>query len=544
MATVEEQQPTAVPETERDPGYGQGEEMEQEKTDRIIKDDKVELQDSDAWDKLGYSFPTWRKWQILIVVFFIQISINTNASMYSHAVTGVHEKYGVSEQVARIPQMAFLIAYAFGCELWAPWSEEFGRWPIQQLSLFLVNIWQIPCGLANNYATYVVCRTLGGLSTAGGSVTLGVLADMWEPDEQEFAVAFLVLSSVGGSVVGAIIGAFVEEHLSLPWIFWVQLIIGGFVQAVHFLCNPETRSTILLDREAKRRRKTGEDPNIYGPNEIRGGHKITFKEVITIFWRPFYMFFTEPIVLWLSLLSGFSDALIFTFLESFKPVYSQWGFGTVGIGLAFIPILIGYFLAYGSYMPSIISFRRKRRQNPGSVAPEARLWWLLFLAPLETIGLFGFAWTSLGPSHGIPWIAPMIFSTLIAMANYSIYQSSIDYQTAAYGPYAASATGGNDLARDFLAGVAAMYSTPLYKNIPGRPVQYASTILACLAFVVTIPIYIVYWKGPDIRAKSKFAQSLDKSRHERTEKRRKSSLAGLEAGPHAEKKKKEHRERV
>ncbi len=68
-------------------------------------------------------------------------------------------------------------------------------------------------------------------------------------------------------------------------------------------------------------------------------------------------------------------------------------------------------------MPSIIYFRRKRRRDPGSVAPESRLWWLLFMAPLETIGLFGFAWTSLGPSHGIPWIAPMIFSTLIAMAN-------------------------------------------------------------------------------------------------------------------------------
>lgn len=116
-------------------------------------------------------------------------------------------------------------------------------------------------------------------------MTLGVLADMWEPNEQEFAVAFLVLSSVGGSVVGAIVGAFVEEHLSLPWIFWIQLILGGFVQIVHMVCNPETRSTILLDREAKRRRKTGEDRNVYGPNEIRGGHKISFKEVVTIFWR-------------------------------------------------------------------------------------------------------------------------------------------------------------------------------------------------------------------------------------------------------------------
>lgn len=81
-------------------------------------------------------------------------------------------------------------------------------------------------------------------------------------------------------------GAFVPRFLlTFVRIFWVQLIMGGFVQAVHFFCNPETRSTILLDREAKRRRKTGEDPNIYGPNEIRGGHKITAKECATIFWR-------------------------------------------------------------------------------------------------------------------------------------------------------------------------------------------------------------------------------------------------------------------
>jgi hypothetical protein len=39
------------------------------------------------------------------------------------------------------------------------------------------------------------------------------------------------------------------------------------------------------------------------------------------------------------------------------------------------------------------------------------------VAPLETIGLFGFAGTSLGPTRGIPWIAPMIFSCLVGIAN-------------------------------------------------------------------------------------------------------------------------------
>lgn len=51
------------------------------------------------------------------------------------------------------------------------------------------------------------------------------------------------------------------------------------------------------------------------------------------------------------------------------------------------------------------------------------------------------------------------------LSQYSIYQSSIDYTVAAYGPYAASATGGNDFARDFLSGIAALYSTPSMSTI-------------------------------------------------------------------------------
>lgn len=55
----------------------------------------------------------------------------------------------------------------------------------------------------------------------------------------------------------------------------------------------------------------------------------------------------------------------------------------------------------------------------------------------------------------------MIFSTLIAIANYAIYMSTIDYMIAAYGPYSASATGGNGFARDFLAGISVRFPSPL-----------------------------------------------------------------------------------
>lgn len=296
-------------------------------------DGKIELKESGCYEKLGFCYPNWKKWTILSVIFVVQVSMNFNTSVYANAIEPLSKEFGITKQTVRVGQMTFLVAYAFGSELWAPWSEELGRWPVLQLSLFLVNIWQIPCALAPNFGTIIAGRFLGGLSSAGGSVTLGMVADMWEPDDQQYAVAFIVFSSVAGSVVGPIVGGYIQTYLRWNWNFWIQLILGVAVQAVHFLFVPETRATILLDREAKRRRKAGET-NIYGPDELKE-HRLSMKEILVIWARPFEMFVREPIVLWLSLLSGFSDALIFIFLESFQPVLKQWNFSTVEVGLAF-----------------------------------------------------------------------------------------------------------------------------------------------------------------------------------------------------------------
>lgn len=475
---------------------------------KLREDGKRELQEFECYDKLGFSFPWYKKWTILSIIFAVQVSMNFNTSVYPNAVSLISEEFHVSQQAARVGGLVFLIAYAFGCELWAPWSEEFGRWPIMQLSLFFVNIWQILCALAPNFGSIIVGRFLGGLSSAGGSVTLGMTADMWDANDQGFAVAFVVLSSVGGSSIGPVFGGLMEEHLSWQWNFWIQLIFGGVVQLCHFFLVCETRSSILVDKEAKRRRTSGEDEGIYGPNELKE-NRITGKELLSIWRRPFEMFLREPIVLFLSILSGFSDALIFVFLQSYTLVFEQWNFSVTATGVAFVTIIIGYILAYIIHLPDLARQRYiQNTQGEGARLAERRLLLLLYLAPLEAIGLFGFAWTSMGPAY-TPWIAPLIFSCLIAIANFSIYMSTIDYMVASYGPYSASATGGNGFARDFLAGVSTMYAVPMYTNIGGKfHLQWASTILGCLAILVALPIYLFYWKGPSIRAKSKFAQTL------------------------------------
>ncbi|KAF7714449.1 MFS-type transporter [Penicillium ucsense] len=468
-----------------------------------------------CYDQLGYSFSEKRKWLIITVIFLVQTSMNFNTSLYSNGLGGMSEEFGISMQAARCGAMIFLVLYAFGCELWAPWSEELGRKPILQASLFLVNIWQLPVALAPNFTSVMVGRALGGLSSAGGSVTLGMIADLWEADTQQYAVAAVVFSSVGGSVLGPVVGGFVEAFLPWRWCIWIQLIFGGFVQIAHFLLVPETRTTVMMDRIAKKMRKSGENPNIYGPTEgMSFRERFPPRELMATWIRPFKMFLTEPIVLTLSLLSGFSDALIFMFVQSLSLVYDQYGFNTWEKGLAFLPILVGYFIAWFSWFPVIRRNVKERKENPDSERAqyESRLWWLLYTVPCLPIGLIGFAWTSLPQVH---WIASMIFAAIIGIANYAIYMATIDYMICAYGPYSASATGGNGWSRDFLAGVLTIPATPFFTNIGGKHhLEYASTILFAISVPLVVAVYVIYWKGPVLRKRSPFAQQLEEARND------------------------------
>ena len=249
---------------------------------------------------------------------------------------------------------------------------------------------------------------------------------------------------------------------------------------------------------------------MYGPGEVKGG--LTMKDILATWGRPFLMFAQEPIVLWLSLLSGFSDALIFIFIDSFQTVFDLWGFDTIAHGMTFVPIVIGYLVAYVTYFPILRRHELIRRRDPHRLQPESRLVWLTFTAPFLAIGLFGFAAATMGPP--IPWIVPMIFVFLVAIANYNIYMGTVDYMVAAYGPFSASATGGNALARDVLAGVAAMYSHPFYHRIgtPKWQKFWPTIILGVLALAFTISVYVIYFKGPTIRARSKMAQNISHDR--------------------------------
>ncbi|KAF1994639.1 MFS general substrate transporter [Amniculicola lignicola CBS 123094] len=459
------------------------------------------LAEEDAFEKTAYAWSVKKKWTLLTVVAICQTSMNFNAAIYSNAVEQLNEHFHIKN--ARHGMVAFLVAYAFGCELWAPWSEELGRWIVMQSSLSFVNISILICALSTSFKMTIAGRVIGGLSSAGGSVTLGMVADMFSPEEQQHAVLWASLWSCLGAVVGGICGGPIQQYLSWRWNFWIQLAFSCTTQTIHFFIAKESRATILLDREAKRQRKVDPNRNIWGPNEVKTRkERWNAKEIFATMWRPYHMLMFEPIVLFLSLLSGFADMLIFSFFESYGYVFGQWNFTPTQMSLALLPLAGSYWLSYFSFFP-VVKRHNARRRNGETLSPESRLWWLLFQCVFLPAGLLGGAFVASGPP--LHWSGFIVFSCCIGLANYGIYYATVDYMVASYGVYAASATGGNGFARDFLAGICALFIGPMYKALGIRDTML---VLFAVAAAFCIPVYIFYFNGPAIRARSKFAMEL------------------------------------
>ena len=316
------------------------------------------------------------------------------------------------------------------------------------------------------------------------------------------------------AVIGGICGGQIQQYLDWRWNFWIQLILGVTVQAVHFFTVPETRATIMLNTRVKQMRKADKDCIVRGPTE---DEKFSFKrDAAPLMGRPYKMLAIEPIVLLLSLLSGFADALIFSFLESYGYVFGPggWNFTPSQLGLALWALFIGYWAAWASYLPVIRRDNQKRKAGR-TLTPESRLWFLQYIGLLLPIGLLGSAFVVTGPP--LPWIAPLVFAALIGWANMAIYYATIDYMVAAYGGmYSASATGGNGFSRDVLAGICSFYVGPMYHKLGN---QNSTFLLFGLSVLVTIPVFVIYRNGRQIRARSKYANEVEKERQANEEKR-------------------------
>lgn len=146
---------------------------------------------------------------------------------------------------------------------------------------------------------------------------------------------------------------------------------------------------------------------------------------------------------------------------------------------------------------------KQRTTDPNSedAQYEGRLSSLCWTAWCLSCGLVIFAATANQAYGKFAWIGTGIGVFFIGIANFTIYASTIDYMVAAYGFYAASATGGNGFSRDLLAGIL----TPVGRLwIEAMGPQAMCGILAGVSALFFGICLLVRFKGPKLRRRSKY----------------------------------------
>lgn len=462
-------------------------------------------------------FPTWRKIQILVVTMLLEFWVNVISSIYSFGAHDVAVEFGIGAVASRIPAALFLFGFAVGPVFAAPLSEDYGRVPVMIVGLVILALLQIGCALANNLATLIVLRFLGGCFGAVAFNSIGTVSDLWDADNQGWGVNTFALAAEGGATVGPIIGAFIVQDAGWRWTFGVSGIVLAFLLALFILTVPETRAGVILSRRAKKLRKTHDDPRYYASHDkARSQHTVKdlFKETVG---RPLYMLFTEPIVFWTALFDSLNYALIYIFLEAYPLIFTQYDFNMGQQGLAFIGVLLGFMIAYALFALQLKWYAYAGNKRPGGVpTPEDRLLWGIPGGVLFPISLFFFAWTSFPP---VPWIVPIIAGALFGVSSHVIFLIVSDYTVASYSIYAASAIAAQSFMRELMCGSFTIITEIMYNNVG---YQWSSTILAFIAVPLSIIPLVLYKFGPIIRRRSSFAKELQLV--EEREKRRRAKL--------------------
>jgi multidrug resistance protein len=169
--------------------------------------------------------------------------------------------FGVSSVVAELANGMFVFGFALGPQVFGPLSEVLGRkWPLA-LGLFLGSMFSIMTAGADNFATLMLGRFLGGVfGAAPYAIGGGWFHDVYDALHVQAGVAFFAVATAGGPALGPIIGAGLAStstNYGWRWTEWFMAAFGLLVTFGLVFFMDESYAPVILKHEAlKRRRET------------------------------------------------------------------------------------------------------------------------------------------------------------------------------------------------------------------------------------------------------------------------------------------------
>lgn len=462
------------------------------------------------------------KWYCTMVVALTCFVVALASSVVTADIAGVVEEFHTSEEVVLLSITLFVVGFGIGPMVFAPLSEILGRRIIYASTLLVAVIFIIPCAVATNIETLLVCRAIDGIAfSAPMTLVGGTLADLWRTEERGVPMAAFSAAPFIGPAIGPLIGGFLSDAKGWRWLYWIQLILAGVVYILITFTVPETYApTILKKRAAKLRKETGSPSHVTEAElDLR-----PLSERLRIFLiRPFQLLFGEMIVLLISVYMSVLYGLLYMFFVAYPIIYQEGkGYSASKTGLQFIPIAVGVLCSAACAQSVNKHYLKMSAKYNGKPPAEVRLIPMMISCWLIPIGLFIFAWTSYprlswaGPaSKSLPTsiLFPHAVLTCLPVGGFPVgfgfiflYNSANNYLVDSYQHMGASALAAKTFLRSFWGAAVVLFTTQMYARLG---YQWASSLLGFIALACCAIPFGFYFYGARIRQSSKYAYSGD-----------------------------------
>ncbi|KAF7535529.1 hypothetical protein G7054_g5280 [Neopestalotiopsis clavispora] len=443
------------------------------------------------------------KWWCTMVVAMTCFVVALASAVITADLDAPAEELGVSKEVSLLAITVFVVGFGVGPMVFAPLSEVYGRRVIYGSTLLLAVIFIIPCAVAPNIATLIVCRAIDGIAfSAPMTLVGGTLADLWKNEERGVPMAAFSAAPFIGPAIGPLIGGWLSMAAGWRWLYWIQLILAAIVWVLITFTVPETYAPTILKRRAEKKRKETGDMEFVTEQELDKRPMSARMKIFLL--RPFQLLFQELIVFLISLYMSVLYGLLYMFFVAYPIIFQEGKGYSAGItGLMFIPIAVGVVMS-AMCAPLVnkhyLTLVKKHNGNPPA---EARLIPMMFSCWFIPIGLFIFAWSSY---KELSWVGPCLGGFPVGFGFIFLYNAANNYLVDSYQHLAASALAAKTFIRSFWGAGVVLFTIQMYHRLGD---QWASSLLGFIG-LACCAIPFCFWKwGAQIRRRSKYAYAGD-----------------------------------
>ncbi|KKK17100.1 hypothetical protein AOCH_003662 [Aspergillus ochraceoroseus] len=437
------------------------------------------------------NWPTKKKLYIAILLGLATMIVALTSSIFSVIIPVLMVIHGISREVGTLGVSLYVLGFATGPLVWAPLSEIKGRRLPFVTAMFGFSVFAFATAVSKDLQSIFICRFFAGFFGACPLTLAGaVYSDILTPQIRGAGMVGFCLMVFSGPLLAPVIGGFIvlNENLGWRWTHYIPGILGSasFISLLLFL--DESYVPVLLASKASRLRRETGDWSLHARHEELN---VSFDEIFQNYLAtPLKMLTLDPIILCMCIFGSFVYGLLYLFLTAYPIIFQRLHHMNAGVGgLPFIGVIIGQLLAGTVMFMGSPTLARKIRANNGEMVPE----WLIVVAIPGSVafsaGLFWLGWT--GYRSSFPWMLPTASGLLTGFGLLSMFLPSIA---------AASAIAAHTFLRSLAGAVFPLFATYMFDALG---VEWACTLLGCVAAcLIPMPI-VLYIYGAKLRARSK-----------------------------------------